>query len=216
MGTSIGLNPHYSFLSKPTIMKTIIQFSFAAALLFTFNFAQAQVKISPKIGVNVSAVEGKLTDFDAEARTGWNAGLDARIGDGVFFLNPGIQYYSYTARLMSDINQDTRVDFTEETTIQSIKAPLNLGLRVTGDNGLIGLHVKGGIVPTYVMSVKETNNFNFDKDQLNNLTWGANFGVGIDFLFLTADLTYEKGLSDYFKNTAGKNNVLSLSVGLKF
>ena len=197
-------------------MKTIIQFSFAAALLFTFNFAQAQVKISPKIGVNVSAVEGKLTDFDAEARTGWNAGLDARIGDGVFFLNPGIQYHSYTARLMSDLNQDTRVDFTEETTIQSIKAPLNLGLRVTGDNGLIGLHLKGGIVPTYVMSVKETDNFNFDKDQLNSLTWGANVGVGIDFLFLTADLTYEKGLSDYFKDAAGKNNVLSLSVGLKF
>lgn len=197
-------------------MKTIIRFSFVTALLFTFQFAQAQIKISPKIGVNVSAIEGSLTDFDAEARTGWNAGIDVRVGDGILFLNPGLQYYSYTARLMSDINQDTRVDFTEETTIQSIKVPLNIGLRVTGDNGIIGLHIKGGIVPTYVMSVKETTNFDFDKDQLNNLTWGANVGVGIDFLFLTADLTYEKGLTDYFKDVEGKNNVLSLSVGLKF
>jgi hypothetical protein len=66
------------------------------------------------------------------------------------------------------------------------------------------------------MSVKEVDNFNFNEDQLNRLTWGANMGVGVDFLFFTADLTYEAGLSDYFKDATGRNNLLSLSVGLKF
>ena len=197
-------------------MKTIIRLSFALALLLSFQTTYAQIKVSPKIGVNVSGIDAQLNDLEAQARAGWHAGLDFRIGNGIFFLNPGVQYHSYTARLMSDIDQDTRIDFEEETTIQSIKVPLNLGLRVTGDNGLIGLHVKAGIVPTYVMGVKEVNNIDFNVDDLSRLTWGTNIGVGIDFLFMTADLTYEKGLSDYFADVEGKNNVLALSVGLKF
>ena len=197
-------------------MKTIIRLSFAFALLFSLQTSYAQITISPKVGLNVSAIDAQLGDLDAEARTGWHAGLDFRVGDGILFLNPGIQYHSYTARLMSNINQDTRIDFTEETTIQSVKIPLNLGLRITGDNGLIGLHVKGGIVPTYVMGIKEVNNFDFNVDDLSRLTWGTNIGVGIDFLFMTADLSYEKGLTDYFADVEGKNNVLLLSVGLKF
>jgi hypothetical protein len=197
-------------------MKTINFFATALMLLFTIQLATAQVRVSPKVGLNVSAIDAKLNDFEAQARAGWHAGLDFRIGDGFLFLNPGVQYFSYTARLMENIDTDTSINFEEETTIQSLKAPLNIGLRVTGDNGLLGLHLKGGIVPTYVMSVKEVDNFNFNEDQLNRLTWGANMGVGVDFLFFTADLTYEAGLSDYFKDATGRNNVLSLSVGLKF
>ena len=177
---------------------------------------QAQVRVSPKVGVNLSGLDTKLTDFDAEARAGWHAGLDFCMGEGFFFLNPGVQYQSYTARLVQNIDQNTEVNFSDETTIQSLKAPLNLGLRITGDNGLLGLHLKGGIVPTYVLGVKEVNDFNFSEDRLNRLSWGANMGVGIDLLFFTADLTYEKGLTDFFKDAEGKNNVLSLSVGLKF
>jgi hypothetical protein len=197
-------------------MKTLKFAALALSLFFMTQTLMAQVRVSPKVGVNLSALDAKLNDFNAEARTGWHAGLDFRIGDGILFLNPGVQYQSYTARLMQDINQDTEVNFSEETTIQSLKAPLNVGIRVTGDNGLLGLHLKGGIVPTYVMGVKEVDNFDFSVDELNRLTWGANMGVGIDLLFFTADLTYEKGLTDFFQNGEGKNNILSLSVGLKF
>lgn len=197
-------------------MKRIFQFSLALALLFTAQLSYAQVKVSPKVGLNVSALDASLNDLKTEARTGWHAGVDFRMGDGIFFLNPGLQYQSYNTRLTTDLGQDDLTEFKEETSIQSLKAPLNLGLRLTGDNGLLGLHVKGGITPTYVLGVKEVDNINFDVDRLNRLTWGANMGVGIDFLFLTADLTYEKGLSEYFKDDTGKNNIVSLSVGLKF
>jgi hypothetical protein len=117
---------------------------------------------------------------------------------------------------MQDLNENTEVNFREETTIQSLKVPVNIGLRLTGDNGLLGLYAKGGIAPTYVLGVKETDNFDFKVDDLNRFTWGANVGVGVDILFLTADLTYEKGLTDFFDGVEGKNNVLTLSVGLKF
>lgn len=197
-------------------MKTLKFAALALSLFFVSETLSAQVKVSPRVGLNLSALDAKLTDFDAEARAGWHAGLDFRLGDGFLFLNPGVVYQSYTARLVQNIDENTEVKFSEETTIQSVKAPLNVGLRVTGDNGLLGLHLKGGIVPTYVMGVKETNNISFSADDLSRLTWGANMGVGVDILFFTADLTYEKGLTNFFKDGEGKNNVLSLSVGLKF
>lgn len=199
-----------------TKMKTLKFAALALTLFFTTQTLMAQVRVSPKVGLNLSALDAKVNELDAEARTGWHAGLDFRIGEGFIFLNPGVQYQSYTARLMQNIDEDIDVNFSEETTIQSIKAPLNLGIRLLGDNGLLGLHLKGGIVPTYVMSVKEVDDFNFSADELNRLTWGANMGVGVDLLFFTADLTYEKGLTDFFADGEGKNNVLSLSVGLKF
>lgn len=85
-----------------------------------------------------------------------------------------------------------------------------------GDNGLLGLYFKGGIVFIYVLGVKEVDGFNFFEDWLNWLMWGVNMGVGIDLLFFMVDLIYEKGFIDFFEDVEGKNNVLSLSVGLKF
>lgn len=198
-------------------MKTSIRISLVAiALLLMSQITFAQVRVNPKVGLNVSAVDANLNDFSAEARTGWNAGVDFRLGEGVLFLNPGLHYYSFTARLVQDIDENTNVNFREETTIQSLKAPINVGLRITGDNGLLGIYAKGGIAPTYVMGVSEADDFDFNVDDLNRFTWGANMGVGVDILFLTADLTYEKGLTDFFDGVEGRNNVLTLSVGLKF
>jgi hypothetical protein len=192
-----------------------ITFVLLFAALFTLP-AMAQIKVNPKVGVNFSGIESQLNDITAEARVGWNAGIDFRMGDGLIFFQPGAHYYNYTARLLQDVDRPDDVAFEDETTIQSIKAPINLGLRVTGDNGLLGIHVKGGITPTYVLGVDEKEGFNFSKEQLNTFTWGANAGVGVDFLFLTVDANYEIGLNDFFADAEGANNVLTLSVGLKF
>ncbi|HMQ46674.1 MAG TPA: porin family protein [Saprospiraceae bacterium] len=191
-------------------------FSLVIALaLFTVP-AMAQVKVLPKVGLNFSGVDAKLQDLRAEARVGWNAGLDFRIGDGVLFLNPGLHYYSYTARLIQDVSDNNPVKFQEETTIQNMKLPVNLGIHITGDDGLLGLHIKGGIVPTYVIGVDEKAGFSFDKNDLNTFTLGANVGAGVDILFLTVDANYEIGLNNFFADAEGKNNMFTLSVGLKF
>jgi hypothetical protein len=189
------------------------------ALLFAALFtapALAQVRVNPKVGVNFSGVESKLNDITAEARVGWNAGLDLRVGEGVLFLQPGLHYYNFTAQLMKEVNSPQDVNLEEETTIQSLKAPVNIGWRLTGENGLLGIHLKGGVVPTYVLGVDEKENFAFDKDQLTNFTWGANAGVGVELLFLTLDANYEIGMTDFFANTEGANNVLTISLGMKF
>ena len=180
-------------------MKQLRFFAFVALLLTTMSVS-AQVTINPKAGINVSAIDAKLGDFDAQARAGWNAGVDFRLGDGFLYLQPGIHYYNYTARLIKDLNDPNDVELKDETTIQNLKIPVNLG----------------GIVPTYTLGVKERAGFAFDKEALKDWTFGANIGAGVDIFFLTVDVNYEIGLTDYFENVEGKNNVLTLSAGIKF
>ncbi len=175
-----------------------------------------QVKVNPKVGVNFSALDVKLQDITADARVGWNAGLDLRMGDGIFYFAPGAHYYSYTARLVKEVQAPDDLKLREETTIQNLKVPINLGIRITGDNGLLGIHLRGGVVPSMVLGVTERTDFAFDRDRLNTFTWGANMGVGVDLLFLTLDASYEIGMSDFFKNAEGRNNMLTISAGIKF
>lgn len=177
--------------------------------------AEAQVKVNPKVGVNISGLESTLNDFKAEGRIGWNAGLDFRMGQGVFFFNPGLHYYNYTARLVSDYDLPT--DLLEgETTIQNIKMPVNVGISLTGQNRFLNIYAKGGVTPTYTLGVKEQSIFSLNRDDLEPWAFGANLGVGVDLWFLTVDATYEIGLTPFFKNADGNNNMLTLSAGLRF
>lgn len=185
-------------------------------LLLTTASVSAQLTVNPKFGVNVSGIDTKLNDINAEARVGWNVGADFRLGDGIIFLNPGAHFYSYSARLIQEVNDPDDVKLSEETQIQNLRLPVNIGIRLTGTDGLLQLHAKGGVTSSYVLGVNEKEGFAFDKDSLKDWTFGANVGVGLDILFLTADINYEIGLTDYFADAEGRNNMLTLSVGLKF
>jgi hypothetical protein len=187
-------------------------------LLLMGRQTQAQVKLNPQIGVNMSGLDAKIGDLRTEARAGWNAGLDFRIGEGFIYLNPGAHYYSNTARLLNESEfEDPNIDmWRDETKIQSIKTPLNIGLNLTGNSKALGIRAEGGIVPTYVTGVKETDTYSLDIADLNRLTWGYNVGVGVDILFLTADLSYEIGQANFFKDVEGKNNMLTLNLGIRF
>lgn len=193
----------------------------AVLTLVTFSSYSTQAQnnktvINPKVGVNLSAVDGKLNDLQAAAKVGWNAGVDFRVGGKKLFLSPGLHFNNYTARLVNDIDTDTQVNFKDETTIQALKAPVNIGFDITGRKQLLNLYLKGGVTPTMILAVNEKAGIPFSKDDLKTFTWGANVGLGMDITILTVDLNYEIGMSDYFANTTGRNNVLTLSAGIRF
>jgi hypothetical protein len=196
-------------------MKQSIKLILALCLIAFGYQLEAQVKLVPRVGLNASAIDARLQDIRAEARVGWNAGLDFQMGDGFIFLRPGAHYYSYTTNLVNEVDIDD-FKFEDETTVQSVKLPLNLGVSLTGKGGLLQVHAIGGVTPTFVMGVKDTPNFDFSKEDLNGTTWGANVGLGVQVLFLTVEANYEIGLTDYFKYAEGGNNVFTLSAGLKF
>ena len=193
----------------------------AVLTLVTFSSYNTQAQnnktvINPKVGVNLSAVDGNLGNLQAAAKIGWNAGVDFRVGGKKIFLSPGLHFNNYTARLVNDIDTDTQVNFKDETTIQALKAPVNIGFDITGKKQLLNLYLKGGVTPTMILAVNEKAGIPFSKDDLKTFSWGANVGLGMDITILTVDLNYEIGMSDYFANTTGRNNVLTLSAGIRF
>jgi hypothetical protein len=189
-----------------------------AILLGSFSAQAQRVRFSPKVGMNFSGLEKELIDFKTEARVGYNVGFDLRIGDGFFQLHPGAHYHNFTANLISRDNIDEEMpDLKEKTTIQQLKVPLNIGLNLTGDGGVLGIYAKGGVTPSVLLGVKEKADFALEKSDLNTFIVGTNFGVGVDILnLINVDFNYEIGMTNLFSDQDSKNNVFSVSVGLVF
>jgi len=183
--------------------------------LMAFSLS-AQIDVIPRFGVNASGLDAKLTDFETEANTGWNAGVDLQLGQGMIFLQPGAHYYRFDADLTSNPDIEDALELKGKTTINQIKTPVNLGVRLTGDGGLLDIYATGGVTPTFLMGVRESDEFAFDESNLNEITWGANVGAGVNLWFLNLDMRYEWGLSDFFKDSNAKNNVFTAAVGIRF
>lgn len=52
----------------------------------------AQTVINPKVGINASRLSTDPTGGEISARKSWQLGLDARIGDRVYF-QPGLFWF---------------------------------------------------------------------------------------------------------------------------
>lgn len=199
-------------------MRHLAKISILAAVLIISSFeliAQTTVKVIPKVGFTVSRFDANWDDFqDYEngGRVGWQAGADVRIGKFLYFA-PGLHYTSSTVRnVKSSEIENNNFTFGDEMTLRGIKLPINAGFKIP----LLGLRAQAGIVPAYVLNIKDGSGNTFDPVLLNRMTASTSFGVGIDILFLAIDLTYEKGLTNYFENIDIKNNTFALTVGVKF
>lgn len=196
--------------------KTLFAFALVTFLVGSSKLA-AQVELNPTFGANISALDTKIQDIDAEARVGWNAGVDFIFGgEKTFFFEPGLHYYSFTADLIKDPTNQDEFSLKDKTTIQSLRVPLNIGLNLSGKDALLPIHVKAGVVPSYIVGVKEKSEIGFEREALNDFALAGNLGVGVDIWFLTIKANYEIGLTDFFKESDGKNNMLTLGLGFKF
>ncbi len=207
-----------SFTKMNNMKSNLLILTVLAIFMGSFTAQAQQVRFSPKVGMNFSGLEKELMDFNTEARVGYNVGFDLRIGEGLFQLHPGAHYHNFTADLISRDNIDEeRPDLKERTTIQQLKVPLNIGLNLTGDGGVIGIYAKGGLTPSILLGVKERADFQLTNDDLNTFVFGTNFGAGVDILnLINVDFNYEIGMSNLFSDQDSKNNVFTVSVGLVF
>jgi len=185
-------------------------------LMVSWTGIWAQTKVNPKIGVNAGAVNAELNNITAEARYGWNLGIDLEKGKGFVYSRVGLHYYQFTAALFQEVNTPGDIRISDHTSIQSVKLPLNLGLRLTGREGFMKINAFGGITPSYIIDVRERAVVPFTKSALEAYSLGANAGINVDILIFSFDLNYELGLTPFFNHATGRNNVLTFSAGLKF
>lgn len=184
-----------------------------AMMVFMGNIAFSQVKLLPKIGLNVSGLDGGNENSNAEGRIGWHIGADFRVGESALYFRPGVYYQSFTARLVGE--DENNVEFKDETKINFLKVPMNLGLRLTKPGGFLEVHLHGGIVPNLLLNVDEKSNFSFNKESLKSFNLGSNLGVDLDLSIITINMQYEWGLTKFFEASNQKNNIFSIGAGVR-
>ena len=182
-----------------------------ALLIAVCISARAQVSLGIKGGVNFSKIN--TDNFNESTRTGYQAGVFARIGSA-FYLQPEL-YLSSTGGNFNTTNNDfkAKVNFT------NLSVPLLLGHSFGSKD--LNFRLMVGPVYTYALNKSESFSDNAnaavaDFGHYNNSTLGFQAGGGVDIGPITADLRYEGGLTKINPDFGQRQNLWALSVGFKF
>ncbi len=176
-----------------------------AQLLPTFQFGV-------KAGLNFSNLKSEDGGWlDASTRTGYQAGVWARIGGAGIHFQPELYVTgkSSEAKLV-DRDEKGKVTFT------SLDLPLLLGTRI--GLGPAGLRIQAGPVVSFVMdknigeSLRQVTEFSEYKNQ----AWAVTGGLGLDISNFRADVRYEHGLSELSKNDNAPQKVNLWTVGIGY
>lgn len=188
----------------------------------------AQAQMSPgfqlgvKGGLSFSNLKSDNGDWlDASTRTGYQAGLWARIGGAGFHVQPELYVTgkSSEAKLVEEgIDREGNMSFT------SIDLPVLLGTRV--GFGAAGVRIYAGPVASFVFdrNISETLEQVTDFDDYKNQQWAVTGGVGLDISRLRVDLRYEHGLTENelrlinveaAPTTTHKMNVWTVGIGYR-
>lgn len=197
--------------------------AFFLALCFACSVSYAQTVINPKVGLNVSRLSTDPELGEISARVGWQLGLDARIGNRLYF-QPGLFYYKQSSRLktQSQVEGQEPMNIEEDLNRQGLQLLTQVGYYLVNGDGF-KLRANVGPAISLLTSVGESETIGEDDYQGTNIT--ANAGIGIDLFFLTFDYNYEWGLSKAFKNDTFDNvsfedspkvNRSTFNVGVKF
>ena len=171
--------------------------------------------VIPVVGIHASSFNADLKDGEADGRIGWNAGLDFRIHMKRFFIQPGVHYFSSSMRFTSE-DSVSSAPLLSGPRIQSLRVPLLLGLYLTKANkGFFKMNVKAGATGSYLLAVDNNDQKQFDKDNIEDFSYGLNAGIGLEFGLITLDISHEWGVSRLFKDSDMKNNILRATIGLK-
>jgi len=191
---------------------------FIIALLITSTMLGAKAQLLPsfqfgvKAGLNFSSLKSEDGGWlDASTRTGYQAGVWARIGGAGVHFQPELYLTgkSSEAKLVST-DEEGKITFT------SLDLPLLLGTRI--GLGPAGLRIVAGPVVSFVVdknigeSLQQVTQFSDYKNQ----AWAVTGGLGLDISNFRVDARYEHGLSELSKNDSAPQKVNLWTVGIGY
>jgi hypothetical protein len=186
------------------------------AILFVAAIsAKAQFSLGAKAGINFSKIN--TTNVSESSVTGYQAGLFARFGSGLY-VQPELYLGSSGGKFNFQNNNNT-VTTNGKVTFTTLNVPLLLGKGFGGDN--LNFRIMAGPIFSYVLSKNENFGDNLgdaykDFGNYKNSTLGYQVGGGVDIGHITADLRYEGGLTKINESFGQRQNIWALSVGFKF
>lgn len=194
-------------------MKSILLFLTGITLLSAD--VSAQIQLNPQLGLNFTQLSVEPRDgFETEGKGGLLIGADLRIGDR-FYLQPGA--FITGSKTVYRFNDSLFVN-ASEVTAYGAKIKGLLGYKIIDSS--LKLRVMAGPTYSFKLSRDAEENPYFDEEEFNNGSFNIDAGVGIDILFLTAELGYSWGLSDVFKKDVFENKpryqTIYFTVGIVF
>ncbi|HLF63937.1 MAG TPA: outer membrane beta-barrel protein [Saprospiraceae bacterium] len=152
----------------------------------------AQFQINPQIGVNYTDVDVELSDIGVNPKThskaGVLAGVDLRLGTKVY-VQPGL--FVIGSKIGYNFGTDEY-----EITRYGAKLKALLGLKLI--DSAFRLRVMGGPSYDFQLGLNGDDNPYFDKEDFKKGIFNIDAGVGIDVLFLTAELGYSWAFTETF------------------
>jgi hypothetical protein len=210
--------------------------------LTTFSFAQT-LNFGVKAGVNLSTIS--FTDplpnyaFDAQNKTGFQAGVVANIGFQHFDIQPGLLFITkgqkFTEEESITLNsQNYSYHNTGSERFNYLELPVNLLYKIqvapgtkiyAGGGPYLGYGLSGTTIDhlTGSQTSNYTGGVTFGNDEAKDdyklFDYGVNFTAGVQLIkHFTIDLSYALGLKNINWTPGGdlKNRSLALSVGYLF
>lgn len=200
------------------------KFLFFLALILVTSVTYAQTVINPKVGINASRLSTDPQLGQINSRLGWQVGLDARIGNRVYF-QPGLFYFKQSSELIlqAEAESESLDDLQEDLDRQGLQLFTQVGYYLVDGDGF-RMRVHAGPSISLLTSVGQSEYIGRDDYQGVNLT--GNAGLGFDIFFLTLEYNYEWGFSNVFQNDAFSSGVAfedtprlsrhTVNVGVKF
>ncbi|MEH6304811.1 porin family protein [Olivibacter sp. CPCC 100613] len=187
-------------------------------LISTMTIASAQLlptfQLGIKGGLNFSSLKTDENWFDKSSRTGYQAGLWARIGGAGFHFQPELYITGKNAEAKLTDENNAQVDFN----FTSLDLPLLLGTRI--GLGPIAARVQVGPVISFLI---DKDNSIFDRigdatrpGSYRNQAIALTGGVGVDIMKFRADLRYEHGLSSLTKDGAESQKINLWTIGVGY
>ena len=199
-----------------------LKFIFLAIFLLTAAFANAQVSLSVRGGVNMSNIQTDEPNCVKSPKFGFNIGAFAdfyvahnmAIQSGLFFSTKGA---SENIREANELERTvTGFSYFQVPVHFAYKIDVAPGMRVVFHAGpYIALGVSSFV---NVNDVKMRNAFGCRPYQYQPFDWGLGIGVGADFQRILVGIGLDFGLYDISNqsNVRGRNQNAFLTVGYRF
>ena len=141
--------------------------------------------------------------------SGYHFGVTTRLGPDDWFLRVGLVVHRNQI-----IGSNTFAPFAKGSAYTFLKLPVQLGWRALKTK-LLTIRFQGGGNINYTFGVQD-NKLNIDHDHINDLFIGVALGLGLDIKWISFDLEYEKGITNYYTKRKNRADFLSLSAGFFF
>jgi len=176
--------------------------------------AQGVFDIGPKVGFNTSKITTNMADYTPKANSSYQFGAFARINLGRFYIQPEVYSNSKKGEIISLSNGISTVNSFD---MKTLDVPALLGIKIINQKPF-NVRVMAGPVFSFLTD-KSVKGQLFNEDNLKNSFFGWQYGVGVDFLFLTLDARKESFSNNLYSapnfdfNT--KSGTFVISLGLK-